>query len=455
MSGVTSVRAQSPSPAAPEPKDPEAETALADQAFDLFIGSPLAQQRALDLIATSKRRDAAPILILALRFAPGASRWRILAALETLTGEKSGTDWNAWMLWQEAHPETGVAPGFGKLQARVYDLIDPNFQAFLTGREAHAIRLEEIAWGGVSKDGIPALTNPTLIAAGAATYLGDGDLVFGIDIGGDARAYPLRIMDWHEMLNDVVGGVPVSLAYCTLCGSGILFETLVQGRSAPFVFGSSGFLYRSNKLMYDAQTHSLWNQFTGRPVVGTLTGSGIELKTRAVVITTWADWRARHPATRVLAPDTGHRRDYTPGAAYSHYFSSPDLMFPTRVDTTRLKAKDYVFALRGTGEAKAWPLSLFEGGAVIAGRAGAVDLVLIGDAATRTVRAYRSEGLVFEKADVADRVRQGADVWTVTEEALQGPGGRTLARLPGHIAYWFAWSNYYGATGELAGPRAP
>ena len=90
------------------------------------------------------------------------------------------------------------------------------------------------------------------------------------------------------MFNDVVGGVPVALAYCTLCGSGILYDARVDGRDDPFVFGSSGFLYRSNKLMYDQATHSLWNQFTGRPVVGPLTGSEIEIKILPVAITTWA-----------------------------------------------------------------------------------------------------------------------------------------------------------------------
>jgi hypothetical protein len=376
-------------------------------------------------------------------------------ALEKLTGARPGTDWGAWMRWQEAHPEVGVVAGFARLQARIYDLIDPNFQVFLSGNAKHEIRLEEIAWGGVIKDGIPALTNPRLITASAATYLRPTDLVFGIAISGDVRAYPLRIMDWHEMFNDTIGGVAVSLAYCTLCGSGILFETSVAGRPQPFVFGSSGFLYRSNKLMYDTATHSLWNQFTGRPVVGPLTGSGIELKTRPVVIATWAEWKERHPETRVLSLETGHIRDYSPGAAYGHYFASAELMFPTNVDQSRLRQKDFVFALRSSGTEKAWPLRLFEGGAVLNDRAGIVELVLIGDAATRTVRAYRSEGLTFQGTTSPHQVMHGSEVWEVTEEALVSPSGRTLSRLPGHIAYWFAWSGYLGQDGELASGQPP
>ena len=425
--------------------DPEE---LAQQAFDLFRGTAAGRQKALDALIASGRADAAPILILALRFSRGSHDEDLLAALQKLTGVNAGEDWAAWMRWQEAHPEVGVISGFGKLQARVYDLIDPNFQLFLPGEVQHEIRLEEITWGGVRKDGIPALTNPRLLPVAAASYLKPSDLVFGVAINGDVRAYPLRIMDWHEMFNEVIGGVPVSLAYCTLCGSGILFETSVEGQPQPFVFGSSGFLYRSNKLMYDTATHSLWNQFTGRPVVGPLTGSGIVLRTRPVVISSWTDWRARHPGTKVLALETGHRRDYSTGAAYGRYFASPELMFPTNVDQSKLKQKDYVFALRSSGAEKAWPLKLFEGGAVINDRAGVLDLVLIGDAATRTVRAYRSEGLTFEKGATADQVKRGEEIWRVTEEALVGPE-RSLSRLPGHVAYWFAWSGYFGREGEF------
>src|SRR5262249_22543445 len=155
--------------------------------------------------------------------------------------------------------------------------------------------------------GIPALDQPKMIPAADAGYLNADDPVFGVEINGDARAYPLRIANWHEMVNDVVGGVPVSLAYCTLCGAGILFDGRVAGRAEPFNFGSSGLLYRSNKLMYDRQTDSLWNQFTGRPVMGRLTGSRIELKVLPVVLTSWSQWRAHHKDTLVLSLETGFR----------------------------------------------------------------------------------------------------------------------------------------------------
>lgn len=422
--------------------------ALVERALAVFSPSSSERSAAIAFFAERGKPDAAALLIMAMRFVRDPA---IPDALKKITGETIGADWFGWMLWQEANPEIRAFDGFALVHAWAHSQIDPNFQLFLDGKKKHEIRIEEIVWGGVTKDGIPALNHPRLLAADAADYLNADDLVFGIEIAGDARAYPLRILDWHEMLNDTIGGVDVSLAYCTLCGSGILFETKVEGRTEPFVFGSSGFLYRSNKLMYDTATNSLWNQFTGRPVVGPLTGSGIELKTRPVVITSWAAWRDAHPDTRVVDIETGYPRNYSPGAAYRDYFASPDLMFPTAVDESTLKKKDYVFALRSSNIEKAWPLTLFEGGAVINDRAGVLDLVLVGNAATRTVRAYRSGGLVFEKdAGESDLVADGRS-WRVTEDALVAEDGRTLGRLPGHIAYWFAWSGYFGKEGVVGG----
>jgi hypothetical protein len=435
--------------AAAGPALAQAEEDLVERALQLFSKDASARPTAIDFFAERGNPDAAALLILALRFAPETAA--LHRALQRITGEENAVGWTAWMLWQEAHPEIQPFEGFTQVHAWVHSLIDPEFELFLGRDKKHEIRIEEIVWGGVRKDGIPALTHPRLLVAEAAGYLNDADLVFGISIDGDARAYPLRILDWHEMLNDTIGGVDISLAYCTLCGSGILFETKIAAFPQPLIFGSSGFLYRSNKLMYDTATNSLWNQFTGRPVVGPLTGSGIELKTRPVVITDWGDWRRDNPGTRVADIETGYPRNYSPGAAYAHYFGSPELMFPTIVDQSRLKQKDYVFALRSSEIEKAWPLKLFEGGAVINDQAGVLDLVLVGDAATRTVRAYRSEGIVFKKGASLDELSAEGAAWRVSEDALVGPGGRTLGRLPGHIAYWFAWSGYFGGEGELAG----
>ncbi|MBO6783888.1 MAG: DUF3179 domain-containing protein, partial [Alphaproteobacteria bacterium] len=214
---------------------------------DILRVGTLERNRVMARLVERGDPDVVPALIQSLRFLQ-QDPWTVVSALQSLTGENLGTRWHAWMLWQEAHPEIEPFEGFAGYKGWVFSHIDPNFSLFLHDGVAHTIRLEEIAWGGVRKDGIPALVNPTHVAPDHADagYLQPGELVFGVEVNGDARAYPLRMMDWHEMFNDVVGGVPLALAYCTLCGSGILFETGVDGRDAPFEFGSSGFLYRSN-----------------------------------------------------------------------------------------------------------------------------------------------------------------------------------------------------------------
>lgn len=397
--------------------------------------------------------DVVPALLSSIRFA-ARRRDDIAEVMETLTGQRHGTDWFAWMLWQERNPQLVPHPSLIPFKREVLLGLDANFDVFLRPeylqRERMKIRLEEIAWGGVHKDGIPSLDNPTLISASSASYLKGNDLVFGVAINGDVRAYPLRIMGWHEMFNDVIGGVPVALAYCTLCGSGILFETQVQRRRKPLIFGSSGFLYRSNKLMFDRETHSLWNQYTGKPVVGPLVNSGIELKQRPVVITTWDSWKTSHPRTRVLSVRTGHRRNYGSGVVYNEYFASPELMFPALVDQSKHRQKDYVFTIRQFGAARAWPLDVFGKTPVINDAIGGRALVLIGDPAKRSVRAYERKSHQFH-ASTSGLQDASGNSWSVTEEALVGPDGARLPRVAGHISYWFAWDNYLGDAASVYG----
>ena len=449
LSSLLALSAMTAAAGAAETGDEE----VATHSRNLILGQPPAMRLAVDSLTARGKRDVVPALVLAMRYRR-VGQEDLQAAFETLTGAKVN-DWGEAMLWQEAHPEVKPHESFQALKLEVFSLIDEEFLRFLGGDrsapENMDVRLEEITWGGVTVDGIPSLDFPKMIAAETADYLLDDDLVFGIEINGDARAYPLRIMGWHEMFNDVIGGVPVALAYCTLCGSGILFETQVEGRDKALVFGSSGFLYRSNKLMFDRETDSLWNQFTGQPVTGPLRGSGIALQVLPVAITSWQRWRVRNPETTVLSLDTGHRRDYGSGVVYRDYFASPDLMFPAIVrDESQLRRKDYVFGIREAGAAKAWPIEAFAGGAVINDAVGAKKVVLIGDAETRTVRAYYRGDLAFEGLDAAGKVKAATgEAWTADEAFLTGPDGTHLPRAPGHIAYWFAWDGYLGARSEL------
>ena len=430
-----------------------------DAQIALVYGAETEYLNALQAISDRINPDMIAGLILGLRYthAPVAPLLEVLRKLTGQTSDSEWSKWGDWMLWQEAHPEIVPHESFIDFKREMFLTIDVNFDDFLKlkylARDKIKIRLEEITWGGVSKDGIPSLDNPELVSVSdsKAQYLEGSDLVFGVSINGDTRAYPLRIMGWHEMFNAVIGGVPVALAYCTLCGSGILFETKIKGRNKPLVFGSSGFLYRSNKLMFDRQTNSLWNQFTGKPVVGKLVGKGIELQQRPVVIASWANWKAQNPDTKVITLNTGHSRNYGSGVVYNDYFASPELMFPTIVDQTQFRQKDYVFGVRAFGGAKAWPLKAFRKEPLINDAIGGQELVLIGNDVTRTVRAYQRKGKTFKRnskgvISTADNVK-----WVITEDALVGNNSEKLPRVAGHIAYWFAWNGYLSDVSEVYG----
>ena len=237
-----------------------------------------------------------------------------------------------------------LPPAYADFKASLHEQVDPRFRLYFAAERPTLIRLDEVVWGGVWQDGIPPLRAPRMLRARDAKYLADSDVVFGIEVNGDARAYPKRILAWHEMFTDRVGGIEVAGVYCTLCGAVILYETTHAGRAHRL--GTSGFLYRSNKLMYDADTQSLWNTLEGRPVIGPLAGQDISLATREIVTTTWGEWRRRHPSTTVLSLDTGHRRDYDEGAAYRDYFATDAVMFPVPETDARLANKAEVLVPR-------------------------------------------------------------------------------------------------------------
>ena len=167
---------------------------------------------ALKTLDTLGSRSAVPALIELLRFNVTFDT-PLHPVLERLVGAQLGDDWAAWAEWLQQHEEIRPNDGFLAWKAALFSRLDPNFFTLLSAGLPYRIRIEEIVWGGVRKDGIPALTNPKHIQPAEADYLTPQELVFGVSINGDHRAYPLRILDWHEMFNDVVGGKPVTLAY--------------------------------------------------------------------------------------------------------------------------------------------------------------------------------------------------------------------------------------------------
>lgn len=373
---------------------------------------------------------------------PGAeARRRLTVFLEQHTGQRFGDDLRAWRRWIWALQEA-PHPGYAAFKGELYARIDPAFRSFFPQDVKAAIRLDEIDWGGVRVNGIPPLRSPKTIPADAASWLRDGHVVFGLEVNREARAYPRRILAWHEMATDRLGGVDLTIVYCTLCGTVIPYESSVAGRR--FTFGTSGLLYRSNKLMFDEQTRSLWSAIDGVPVVGPLTGSGLRLSIHPVVTTTWREWKRDHPSTTVLSLDTGFDRDYSEGAAYRDYFATDRLMFEVPARDPRLRNKAEVVVLRreliGPQAAPvAIAVDFLRRQPVFSFEAGGKPFVVI-TSKDGANRIYERGTFSFTKRDADGQVRdaQGRR-WRVTPDALVSDSGGQLLRVAAHRAFWFGW----------------
>ncbi len=222
------------------------------------------------------------------------------------------------------------------------------------------IPVKEIVPGGPPRDGIPALTHPPTIPAKEAKYLNDRDWVIGVEIGGESRAYPLKILVWHENVNDTLGNTPIAVTYCPLCNSAAVFHRSIQGEVLEF--GISGLLWNSNVLLYDRRAdgrESLWTQVGMRAVTGPAAQKGLKLRLLPSEFTTWKDWRSRHPETSVLSNRTGVSRNYGFNP-YQRYFHSDRLMFPVRLPKAQkslgYRNKDMVVLLDSGETVKAYVL---------------------------------------------------------------------------------------------------
>src|SRR5687767_1581272 len=237
---------------------------LYERVDQLFSADAAVRAEARDALIETNDPSTAAALVDAVFFNT-AGRAETIAVLEHLLGEKHGASFKKWVEVIGRREDLNPAPGYIRFKAQLFSKIDPAFAAFLREDAPRIIRTEEIVWGGVKKDGIPALDNPKFTVGSLATWMTPNEQVFGVVVAGDARAYPERILAWHEMANDRISGRAVSLSYCTLCGAAILYDTQASD-GKTYTFGSSGLLYRSNKLMYDRQTGTLWSQLTGEPV---------------------------------------------------------------------------------------------------------------------------------------------------------------------------------------------
>ncbi len=365
---------------------------------------------------------------------------KYLDLLQQKTAKNFGFDMRQWHQWLWNKPATYSSEYFD-FKAALHRFIDPRFEKYFSQRQGETtIRMDEVIWGGVKQDGIPPLRDPAMVSAEDASYLNDDNVVFGIEINGDSRAYPKRILAWHEMFTDTVGGVKVAGVYCTLCGTVILYET--QSEGVDYQLGTSGFLYRSNKLMYDAATQSLWSTLEGEPVIGPLVGKGIRLNYRSVVTTTWGEWKSRHAETKVLSIATGFMRDYGEGVAYKDYFSTDELMFQVPKTDSRLKNKDDILAIRLpeiTSKSLAISSKFLRKNPVYNHVLEGVQFTVFTDRSGGH-RVYDTRGLNFREYDrKITAIDQRGERWKLEENRLISDSGMKLERIPSYNAFWFGF----------------
>ncbi len=418
----------------------------------LMSGKPGEKRSAAKRLTAAKDLSLVPPLVDALFFTPTAQRGPLLDVLRALTAENPGSRYYDWVELVGRRNDLRGGPGYMEWKVSLLSRIDQGYRKIFYEGAPSRIAIEEIVWGGVPIDGIPPLEDPPRVAAAEAGFLSDRERVFGVSAGGAHHAWPARYLSWHEMVNDTVGGEPISLGFCTLCNTAIAWSgrSGVGGVGGRWTFGTSGLLYRSNKLMVDRQTWTLWSQLTGEPVVGNMVDTPVRLEMMPLTVTTWKEWRLAHPDTTVtkLDPSFGARwgYDYRPGAADR---KRAGVSFPVWLKSGALPAKEEVYGLRLGAKAKAWPIERVIRERLVQDRLGEVDLILVGDPDSGAVRAYRRDGRTFQAGASAGELRdETGRAWKITEESLipSGEGTAVLPRVPGVVAFWFGWFGFYPET---------
>lgn len=269
---------------------------------------------------------------------------------------------------------------------------------------------EEIRVGNPRRDGIPAIDRPQFVTADEAGFMSPDDPVIGVEIMGEAKAYPLKILTWHEIVNDSLGRLPVVITYCPLCRSAYVFERQVDGQVLDF--GVSGLLYNSNVIMYDRQTESLWSQMAEEAIDGPMRGSKLRQMAAATSIS-WERWQSLHPDTQVLSKNTGYRRNYE-RSPYGDYADSQDVMFPMTATSDRYHPKTLVAGIEVGGDYKAYPLP---------------ELEQLANSRLEDEFSGKKLTLRYDKAAQAVQVT----------DAQENP-------IPVNVLYWFAWYAFHPDT---------
>ncbi|MES9970566.1 MAG: DUF3179 domain-containing protein [Candidatus Thiodiazotropha sp.] len=267
---------------------------------------------------------------------------------------------------------------------------------------------DKILPGGPPKDGIPSIDNPKFIPADKADFLASEDRVLGLAYNGQIKAYPIAIMNWHEIVNDRIGDQPIAITFCPLCGTGIAFKALHKGR--PLSFGVSGLLYNSDMLLYDRDTESLWSQIKMQAVSGDFKGD--RLQPIALHHTSWSDWVEQYPRTQVLSDDTGFARDYR-RSPYGDYETNLAIYFPVDFTAQGYHPKERVLGVNIGGVSKAYPF----------------------------VELSKTSGRIKDNVGGQNiLIEYGANHKTAT--ALN-PEGKTIPTI---TAFWFAWYAFHPDT---------
>jgi hypothetical protein len=317
-------------------------------------------------------------------------------------------------------------------------------------KEKSIVPLDQIVSGGPPPDGIPSIDNPKFISVQEASkFLEDSELVLGLNINGDIRAYPLQILVWHEIVNDEIGSIPVAVTYCPLCFTNQVFNRTIDDGQEVVEFGTSGKLYNSNLVMYDRTSKSLWSQAMAEGIVGKYAGTKLERVPFDVAY--WKEWKQLYPDSKILSRDTGSNRPYGVDP-YGDYYTNSDVLFPISNRDDRLGLKEIVVGFENKGQYKAYKLQEIEDNKVINDQVNGKSITLF-SSYPFMIRAYDpiAEGQILEftynpkSKNFLDE--QTGSEWNFEGKAISGQmKGKQLTRLPFDEGFWFEWVAFHPKT---------
>lgn len=305
--------------------------------------------------------------------------------------------------------------------------------------------------GGPGPDGIPSIDNPQFDTIADSEPMNPRELVIGIRIGNEYKAYPHAIMNWHEIVNDGPDSEPVTMSYCPLTGSAVAWRG-DPSHSNPD-FGTSGLLYNSNLILYDRETSSLWAQMRQQSI------NGVRIREFPeqiqVIETTWETWVTMYPDSLIMNENTGAIRDYT-DYPYGSYLTNTGLLFPVDNVDTRMHPKERVLGISEGTTSKVFQLAGFGSTTVtINEQFGSMQIVVVGNSASNFGAIYdrtMSDGTILNFTPIDGQLPNvmrddEGNVWDIFGDAVSGPrAGQQLGRTNSYIAMWFAWATFFPST---------